>query len=116
MKLIFVYIMGLLYIIAGIFHFIKPQGYLRIVPPWLPAHLQLVYISGVCEIILGLLLFPVSTRSFAAWGIIALLIAVFPANIQMTITYFHYNNPMKWLTVARLPLQAVLIWWAWMYT
>jgi uncharacterized membrane protein len=79
--------------------------------------MALLYIAaGACEIVLGVLLFPESTRSFAAWGIIALLIAVFPANIQMTINYFHYNKPVKWLTAARLPLQLVLIWWAWVYT
>jgi uncharacterized membrane protein len=116
MKFILIYIMGILYIAAGIYHFVRPQGYVKIMPPWISWHLPLVYISGVCEILLGVLLIPESTRSMAAWGIIALLIAVFPANIQMTINYFHYNNPMKWLTVARLPLQLVLIWWAWLYT
>ncbi|MEP6748507.1 MAG: DoxX family protein [Bacteroidota bacterium] len=116
MKVLTVYIMGLLYIAAGVWHFMRPQGYIRIVPPWLPSPLMLVYISGACEILLGVLLFPEYTRSIAAWGIIALLIAVFPANIQMTINYFHYNNPMKWLTVVRLPLQLVIIWWAWQYT
>ena len=116
MKFAAVYIMGILYVAAGAWHFVKPQGYVSIMPPWLPAHLPLVYISGLCEITLGCLLLADSTRTFAAWGIIALLIAVFPANIQMTINYFHYNNPMKWLTVARLPLQLLLIWWASVYT
>jgi uncharacterized membrane protein len=116
MKLVLLYIMGLLYIAAGTLHFVKSKMYVRIMPPWIGWQLQLVYISGACEILLGLLLFPESTRSFAAWGIIALLIAVFPANIQMTINYFHYNNPIKWLTVVRLPLQLLLIWWAWLYT
>ncbi len=116
MKLVALYTMAILYVAAGMYHFIKPQGYVKIMPPWLPWHLQLVYISGVAEIVLGALLFPVATRSLAAWGIIALLIAVFPANIQMTLNYFHYNNPAKWLTVARLPVQLLLIWWAWVYT
>jgi uncharacterized membrane protein len=116
MKFLSVYIMGLLYLAAGVWHFVRPPGYVSIVPPWLPAPLTLVYISGACEILLGALLFPESTRTTAAWGIIVLLIAIFPANIQMAINYFHYNNSMKWLTVARLPLQLVLIWWAWVYT
>jgi len=116
MKGMAVYLMGILYIAAGAWHFAKPKMYVSIMPDWLPAHLPLVYISGLCEITLGLLLFPESTRTFAAWGVIALLIAVFPANIQMTINYFHFNNPMKWLTVVRLPLQLLLIWWAWQYT
>ncbi|MEO5681048.1 MAG: DoxX family protein [Chitinophagaceae bacterium] len=116
MKLAGLYIMSLLYIAAGIWHFMRPRSYMKIMPPWLPWHLQLVYLSGAAEILLGILLVPESTRVMAAWGIIALLIAVFPANIQMTINYFHYNNPMKWITVARLPLQIVLIWLAWTYT
>jgi uncharacterized membrane protein len=116
MKLWMLYAMALLYIAAGIYHFVRPQGYVKIMPPGLPWPLALVYISGVCEILLGALLFPENTRSIAAWGIIALLVAVFPANIQMTINYFHYNNAMKWFTVARLPLQFILIWWAWLYT
>lgn len=116
MKLIGLYIMSLLYTAAGIYHFVKPRMYVKIMPAWLPAHLQLVYISGLAEILLGLLLLPAGTRSFAAWGIIALLIAVFPANIQMMLNYYHKNLPGFWITLARLPLQAALIWWAWGYT
>ena len=108
--------MALLYIAAGMYHFMRPQGYLKIMPPWLPWPLALVYISGIAEVILGTLMLPASTRPVAAWGIIALLIAVFPANIQMTVNYFHYHNPMRWMTVARLPLQFLMIWWAWVYT
>ena len=109
------YIMAVLYVLAGIFHFLRPRMYAGIMPRWLPAHLPLVYVSGACEILLGILLVPEATRTMAAWGIIALLIAVFPANIQMMVNYFHHNNSMKWLTVARLPLQLVLIWWAWRF-
>src|SRR5450432_1716635 len=118
MKSVGLYFMSVFYIAAGIYHFIKPKGYVRIMPLLIPSslHLQLVYISGACEILLGLLLIPVCTRMFAAWAIIALLIAVFPANIQMTINYFQYNNPYKWLTLARLPLQGLLIYWAWTVT
>lgn len=115
MKLVSLYTMALLYVAAGIYHFVKPQGYVKIMPPWLPGPLALVYFSGACEILLGVLLFPENTRSMAAWGIMALLVAVFPANVQMMLNYFHYNNPLKWFTVARLPLQLLLIWWAWQY-
>ena len=110
------YTMSLFYILAGIYHFVRPKFYMKIMPPWLPSHLQLVYISGACEIILGLLLFPVATRSIAAWGIIALLIAIFPANIQMMLNFRRKNNPYLWATIVRLPLQLLLIWWAWRYT
>ena len=103
--------MALFYISAGIFHFVRPGFYLAIMPPYLPLHSALIYISGSCEIILGLLLFPAATRSLA-WGIIALLVAVYPANIQMMLNYWHNHNPYLWITIVRLPLQFVLIWWA----
>jgi uncharacterized membrane protein len=108
--------MACLYVIAGIKHFLNPDFFTGIMPPWLGWHLQLVYISGACEILFGLLLIPVKTRRIGAWCIIGLLIAVFPANIQMMINYFHEHRPGLWLTILRLPLQAVLIWWAYLYT
>jgi uncharacterized membrane protein len=73
-------------------------------------------ISGACEIVFGLLLIPDTTRSIAAWLIIVLLIAIFPANIQMSINFKRKNNPYFWITIVRLPLQFLLIWWAWSYT
>ncbi len=108
--------MALFYVIAGINHFWHDEFYLKIMPPWLPWHHALVYISGTAEIVLGLLLFFPSTRRIAAWGIILLLIAVFPANIQMMLNYIHESNPSLWITVVRLPLQIVLIWWVYLFT
>lgn len=90
--------------------------YMRIMPAWMPWHLPVVFISGVLEISLGLLLLPVITRPYAAWGIIVLLIAVFPANVQMMFNYQETQNPRLWLASLRLPLQFVLIWWAWQLT
>ena len=108
--------MTLFYFAAGLNHFIRPQFYLKIMPPWIPVHKGLVLISGIGEVLLALLLlFPV-TRRLAAWGIIVLLVAVFPANIQMLINYYESNNPMLWIAVLRLPLQLVLIWWAYGFT
>ena len=96
-------------------HFIKPDFYLRIMPPYLPLHLELIYLSGFCEIGLGLLLLIPRFSRFAAWGIIALLIAVFPANIY---AYQHQDvlaaPPIFHLL--RLPLQGVLIVWAYWFT
>jgi len=115
-KLIFLYIMALLYLAAGINHFVNPKMYERIMPPWLPYPSQLNYLSGACEIIFALMLIPTTTRNMAAWLLIALLIAVYPANIQMSVNYWHYHNPNFWLTLVRLPLQFLLIWWAWQYT
>ena len=89
---------------------------MSIMPPYLPYHIELVYISGACEIIIGALLIPESTRRIAAWLLIALLIAVFPANIQMTINYANEHNPQLWISILRLPIQFLLIWWAWKYT
>ena len=108
--------MGMLYTGAGIYHFIRPQFYKKIMPPWLPCHLPLIYASGFFEIILGTLLFFEPTKIIAAWGIIALLIAVFPANIQMMLNFKYRRNPYTWVAILRLPLQLVLIWWAWLYT
>lgn len=108
--------MVIFYIAAGINHFINPAMYLAIMPPYISYHLPLVYVSGVCEILFALLLLPTGTRHIGAWLIIALLIAIFPANIQMAITYWRADSPYFWIAMARLPLQAPLIYWAWIYT
>ncbi|MBV9768816.1 MAG: DoxX family protein [Bryobacterales bacterium] len=98
------------YVVAGALHFIKTDAYLKIMPPYIPWHLALVRISGACEILGGLGLLASQTRRAAAWGLIALLIAVFPANVYMAI------NPMEAgaasiapvLRWGRLPLQLLL--------
>lgn len=105
-------------IIVGITHFIKPEQYVRIVPPQLPHPFELVYISGVFEILggIGLLIPYVSVA--AAWGLIALYIAVFPANINQAINGISIEGipDIKAFYWIRLPFQAVLISWAWWYT
>ncbi|MBA3243383.1 MAG: DoxX family membrane protein [Acidobacteria bacterium] len=115
-KLILKYLFAAFFVLAGLNHFINPDFYLKIMPLYLPWHLLLVYLSGVVEIVLGLLLLlPKFTRA-AAWGLIALLVAVSPANIHMAINqelYPEYNAAALWL---RLPLQLVLIAWAYWYT
>ena len=116
MKLILLYIMAALYVAAGIYHFVNPKMYQRIMPSYLPWHIPLIYISGVCEIVFALLLIPESTRPIAAWLVIALLIAVFPANIQMAVSFWQKQRPTLWIALVRLPLQLVLIWWVWIYT
>jgi len=110
------YVMAIVYIIAGVLHFLKPEFYLKIMPRYLPYHLELVYISGVCEIICGLLLLFKRTQILGAWLTIALLIAVFPANIQMAQDFWYKNHPQKLLSILRLPIQFVLIYWAYQYT
>lgn len=116
MKIIALYLMAGLYAAAGINHFLHPSLYNSIMPPWLGGHYGLIYLSGICEILFGLLLIPVKTRRVAAWSIIILLIAVFPANIQMMLNYIHENRSTLWIAIVRLPLQAVLIWWAYQYS
>jgi len=85
-------------------------------PSWLGWHAELVFISGICEIIFAVLLLFVQTRRIAAWGIIGLLIAVFPANVQMMLNHSNESNSGLWLSIIRLPLQIVLIWWAYGFT
>ena len=112
----FLWLMSLLYIAAGINHFAHPKMYLRIMPPYVPYHSVMVMISGVAEIVLGLLLLFPATRVMAAWGIVVMLVLIFPANIQMAIDFYRKQNPYLWVAVLRLPLQFVLIWWAYRYT
>ena len=108
--------MALLYLVAGINHFLHKEFYLAIMPTWMGYHELLIIVSGICEILLSLLLLPIKTRSFAAWGIILLLVAVFPANVQMMVNYYHDQNTQLWISILRLPLQIVLVWWAYTFT
>ncbi|MDZ4664657.1 MAG: DoxX family protein [Bacteroidota bacterium] len=108
--------MSLFYLVVGIMHFVNSEVYLRIMPPWIPWHYELVLVSGVCEVVFALLLVFPPTKRLGAWCIIGLLIAVFPANIQMMINYIHESNPKLWIAIVRLPLQILLIWWAYRFT
>lgn len=104
--------------LAGVMHFVSPRGYVKIMPKWLPAPAALVAISGVFEILGGVGLLVPATQRFAAWGLIALFVAVFPANVNMAIHRIPLGKqPMPtWALWARLPLQAVFIGWAWLFT
>jgi len=104
---------AMLFVAGGIAHFVIPQEYVRIVPPQLPWPRALVFVSGVCEVLggLGLLYRPV--RRVAAWELVALLVAVFPANLHMALAGI---GAPAWVLWARLPLQVPLIGWAWSYT
>ena len=116
MKTAFRILLALFFIGAGINHFIRTGFYLRMMPPYVPFHLAMVQLSGVAELALGLLLLIPRTAPLAAWGLIALLVAVFPANLQMALhpeTFPEFNPVTLWL---RLPLQAVMIAWAYWYT
>jgi uncharacterized membrane protein len=108
------YTAGLLFIAAGTLHFTRSAWYTAIVPPPLPAKEQLVAISGIAEILGGAGLLVPATRRVAAYGLIALLIAVFPANIYMASESVRFAKiAPAWALYARLPLQFVLIAWLW---
>ncbi len=101
---------------AGVMHFVVPKPFEQIVPLVLPMKRAIVYVSGLAEIALGAGLLFAPTRTWAAWGLIALYIAVFPANVSQALRKIPYGKAPLWLTWARLPLQAGLIAWAYVYT
>ena len=112
-KRIALVIAAVFYIGAGILHFAKAQFYLRIVPPYIHWHAAMVQISGAAEVLGGIGLLIPATRRMAAWGLVALLIAVFPANLYMAMDPAGAGaaalSPIAlW---GRLPLQALLVWW-----
>ena len=114
-------LMALFYTAAGIMHFAHPSFYVQIMPASLPAPLFLVYLSGVCESALGLLLLVPRYRRLAAWGVILLLIAVFPANINMALHHDQLVGMPASLTTPlavwlRLPFQLLFIAWAFSHT
>lgn len=114
----FRWILTVVMIGAGANHFIAPDTYVAMMPAALPAHLALVYLSGVAEILGGLGLILPATRKLAAWGLIALFVAVFPANLNMAINGLPLGTTEvpSWALWARLPLQLVAIAWAYWFT
>ena len=109
-------VLGLAFLAAGANHFWHPDFYVAIMPPYIPWHRPLVFLSGAAEMGLGALIFVPRWSRPAAWGLIALLIAVFPANLHMALhtDLFSWASPAAlWL---RLPLQAALIAWAYWHT
>ena len=100
---------------AGINHFRNERFYLKAIPEYLPYHKQLVFWSGVAEIILGIGLLFSQTKSIAAWGIILLLLAVFPSNLFM-LTSGKFRRIPRWFLIIRLPLQLLLMTWAYSFT
>jgi uncharacterized membrane protein len=113
-RLVALILLGLFFIAAGANHFVHPEFYVRMVPPWLPAPALLVQISGVCEIAGGIGALIPRTRRIAGLGLVALLVAVFPANLQMAQhpELFHDIGSATAFYI-RLPLQAVVIAWVW---
>ena len=108
------WLLAIIMVAAGANHFISPAPYVAMMPDALPWHLALVYVSGIAEIAGGLGLLVPRTRRAAAWGLIALFIAVFPANVNMAVNELPLGTtPVPaWALWARLPLQLVFIAWA----
>jgi uncharacterized membrane protein len=107
---------GVLFILAGLNHFRDPNFYINIMPPYLPWHRELVAISGVAEIALGTLLLFRRWAVLAGWGLIALLVAIFPANLHMAMNPQLYPSISPTALWLRLPVQGLLIAWAYIYT
>ena len=118
-KLVLLVVMAVFYVGGGVLHLLRPEFYLPMMPPYLPWHYTLVILSGVAELLCGLgVLYP-PTRKYAAWATIALLVAVFPANIHVAfnnVPVFGATEGAGAAGFIRLPLQLVLIAWAWWYT
>ena len=117
-KRVLLWVMGAFYIFAGIQHFRVPGFYIPMMPPYLPWHAELVFLSGVAEVLCGLGVLYAPTRKLAAWGTIALLVAVFPANIHVAmndVALFGATEGAGPIGYVRLPFQLALIAWAWWY-
>lgn len=111
-------VLGVLMVLVGLMHFVNPEPFVMIMPDYLPWHVPLVYISGVFEVALGIALFIEPARVLAGWGLIALYIAVLPANVWMASEGIQppgmeMSAVVAWL---RVPLQLVLMYWAWAVT
>lgn len=116
------YVMAPAYVVAGALHFAAPELYVQIVPPMFPAPLALVYLSGLAEIAVGIGLLVPRTRRHAAWATVALLVAIFPANVYMATHGVVVEgapgggDPSALVRWGRLPLQGVLVLAALWYT
>jgi uncharacterized membrane protein len=105
--------LALFFLGAGIMHFVKPGAYEATVPDPLPGHREIVYVSGVAEIAGALALLDRRSAPWAGWWLIALLVAVFPANVNMAVNAERFRAVPEALLWIRLPLQALLIAWVW---
>ncbi len=108
-------LMASMYILAGIFHFLKPKAYLRIMPRYLPQHKLLVYLSGAAEVLLGIGLLFEETKALAIYGIILMLLIFLLVHFYMLSSKKAAAGIPVWALILRLPLQFVLIWWAYFY-
>ena len=108
--------LAIFFIYFGIDHFINPDFYLSIMPPSFPLHQEAVYISGLFEIIGGMGILIYRFRKIAGWGLFALLIAVYPANIYMAVTPSAFPDIPIFILYLRLGLQFIFLYWAYTIT
>jgi len=104
------------YVFAGVNHFVNPEFYLAMMPPYLPAHGALVFWSGVFEVLGGVAVLAPGLRRQAGWGLVLLLIAVYPANVHMALHPEQFADVSRSALFARLPVQFLLIAWAYWAT
>lgn len=109
------WVIGILFILGGTYHFVNPTPYLAMMPPYLPAPALLVQISGMAEILGGVGVMIPALRGPAGWGLILLLLAVFPANLHVALHGWPGVHLPRWALWARLPLQPVFIWLVYRY-
>ncbi|MDZ4789110.1 MAG: DoxX family membrane protein [Blastochloris sp.] len=108
------WILAVFFVLAGANHFLNPTPYISMIPPYLPWPAELVWISGVAEVMGGIGLLLSALRCYAGWGLIALLIAVFPANLNVALNGWPGVDLPDWALWLRLPLQLVFIWWVYL--
>ena len=110
-RTISLWLIGVLFIIAGANHFLTPSVYMSMMPPWLPAHMALIQVSGIAEIAGGIGILLPSTRRAAAIGLLALLIAIFPANLHVALHGWPGTDVPRWILWLRLPFQPLFMLW-----
>ena len=108
-KFITILIMSCFYMNVGVKHFVEPEWFLQIMPPQFPNHFEAVYLSGFFELLFGFMLINPQTRFLASWGIIFVMIAVFPANLYLAVSNGEAMGISKELAWGRLPFQYVFI-------
>jgi uncharacterized membrane protein len=106
-------LLGATFVATGLLHFLKPRTYEAIMPRHLPAHRELVYASGIAEIAGGAGVLHARTARHAGWWLIATLVAIFPANVEMAVHAERFARIPRALLWARLPLQPLLVAWVW---
>ena len=110
------FLLGALFVLAGIYHFVNPAFYVKLMPPYLPANHSLVLLSGVTEVIAGAMMFLRPTLKLGAWGIVAMLVIFLLVHVHMLLHAEQYPGVPLWALWLRLMFQFLFIAWAWWYT